>query len=167
MIVEYQQMDQMENLQLLIQEVKELKFEDRACPSTTSLPRSQHLHVSAFGATSRLGRPHLCPIPQIPKVTNRCSWLKQSVTKRSFSFPFIPTTSTTVSSSLCHVPPVQITKSALEEYMGAYYNAPRMVLSGAGVNHQELVELADKYFAHMPTKPTSSLLEPVESVESP
>ena len=44
-------------------------------------------------------------------------------------------------------------RTTLQEYMGSHYRAPGMVLAAAGgVDHDELVELADKAFAGLPTE---------------
>lgn len=47
-----------------------------------------------------------------------------------------------------------IQRSDLEDYIKTNYTADRMVLVGAGgVPHQQLVELAEKYFANLPAEP--------------
>lgn len=47
---------------------------------------------------------------------------------------------------------LHITKTELSNYIKYNYKADRMVLAGAGaVNHDELVELAKKYFSGLPT----------------
>jgi len=49
-----------------------------------------------------------------------------------------------------------INRTDLEDYIKTNYTADRMVLVGAGgVPHQQLVELAEKYFAKVPTAPHS------------
>lgn len=43
-----------------------------------------------------------------------------------------------------------IARQDLVEYIGGHYKGPRMVLAGAGgVNHEELVKLADKHFGNV------------------
>ncbi|KAI9702719.1 MAG: hypothetical protein M1820_006103 [Bogoriella megaspora] len=50
-----------------------------------------------------------------------------------------------------------ITRDDLANYIKTNYTADRMVLVGAGgVPHQQLVELAEKYFAQLPSAPPSS-----------
>lgn len=44
-----------------------------------------------------------------------------------------------------------ITRNSLFSYLNVYHTPNRMVLSGVGVEHQKLVELARKYFLN--TKP--------------
>lgn len=53
-----------------------------------------------------------------------------------------------------------ITVDDLRSYMDAFYTAPRMVLAGAGVEHDELVELADKFFADVRTTSESPVIVP-------
>jgi len=46
-----------------------------------------------------------------------------------------------------------ITRNDLVDYVNGHYKGPRMVLAGAGgVNHEELVKLADKHFGNVTTK---------------
>ncbi|KAH7138443.1 mitochondrial-processing peptidase-like protein subunit beta [Dendryphion nanum] len=50
-----------------------------------------------------------------------------------------------------------IQRTDLENYIKTNYTADRMVLVGAGgVPHQQLVDLAEKYFAHLPSVPTDA-----------
>ena len=42
------------------------------------------------------------------------------------------------------------------EFMDATFSAPRMVLSGAGVDHDTLVNLAEKHFSGLPTSTVAS-----------
>ncbi|KAF2017589.1 mitochondrial-processing peptidase-like protein subunit beta [Aaosphaeria arxii CBS 175.79] len=50
-----------------------------------------------------------------------------------------------------------IQRSDLETYIKTNYTADRMVLVGAGgVPHQQLVDLAEKYFAQLPSEPTDA-----------
>ncbi len=45
-----------------------------------------------------------------------------------------------------------ITGKDLRDYINTHYKAPRMVLAAAGgVNHDELVKLAEKYFGNLKT----------------
>ncbi|KAI0778798.1 LuxS/MPP-like metallohydrolase [Trametes elegans] len=46
---------------------------------------------------------------------------------------------------------------ALRDFMEKWYTPERIVIAGAGMRHEELVELADKYFSSLkPSKPTQS-----------
>ncbi len=52
---------------------------------------------------------------------------------------------------------LSIQRDDLVGYIKQNYTADRMVLVGAGgVPHQQLVELAEKHFAHLPTEPPSA-----------
>ncbi|CAM9268685.1 unnamed protein product, partial [Hapterophycus canaliculatus] len=47
-----------------------------------------------------------------------------------------------------------LTKQQLEDYITTHYTAPRMVVVGAGaLEHEELVEMADKCFGNLPRDP--------------
>ncbi|CAM9789232.1 unnamed protein product [Scytosiphon promiscuus] len=47
-----------------------------------------------------------------------------------------------------------LTKQQLEDYIATHYTAPRMVVVGAGaLDHEELVEMADKCFGNLPRDP--------------
>jgi processing peptidase subunit beta len=50
-----------------------------------------------------------------------------------------------------------LTRTEMENYIKKNYTADRMVLVGAGgIPHEELVKLAEKYFARLPTRSTST-----------
>ena len=50
-----------------------------------------------------------------------------------------------------------ISRDDLTNYIKINYTADRMVLVGAGgIPHQQLVDLAEKYFAHLPSQPPTS-----------
>eukprot|EP00656_Telonema_subtile_P034156 TRINITY_DN38280_c0_g1_i1.p1 TRINITY_DN38280_c0_g1~~TRINITY_DN38280_c0_g1_i1.p1 ORF type:complete len:465 (-),score=132.16 TRINITY_DN38280_c0_g1_i1:298-1692(-) len=55
-----------------------------------------------------------------------------------------------------------ITRDDLDKYIKTQYTAPRMVFAGAGaVNHDQLVDLANKSFDKLPTKSESFEVAPV------
>ena len=65
----------------------------------------------------------------------------------------------------------RITRDDLVEYVQTHYTAPRVVVAGAGsINHQhvqlksesdmQLVEMAEKTFGHLPSKPTNGVIVP-------
>ncbi|KAK9820399.1 hypothetical protein WJX72_009957 [[Myrmecia] bisecta] len=50
-----------------------------------------------------------------------------------------------------------LTRGDLADYIATHYTAPRMVVAGAGgVEHSQLVDLAGKAFAGLPTTPTTA-----------
>mmetsp|Transcript_8331 Transcript_8331/g.10012 ORF Transcript_8331/g.10012 Transcript_8331/m.10012 type:complete len:481 (-) Transcript_8331:131-1573(-) len=51
--------------------------------------------------------------------------------------------------------------SHLKSFMSKHFLANRMVLSGAGVDHDEFVKLAEKYFSDLPSAPPAGESEPV------
>ncbi|DAZ98214.1 TPA: hypothetical protein N0F65_005346 [Lagenidium giganteum] len=59
-------------------------------------------------------------------------------------------------------------KADLEDYIATHYTAPRMVVAGAGaVDHQHLVDFAEKSFGTLPTQPkVQPTVEPVRFVGS-
>ena len=48
----------------------------------------------------------------------------------------------------------------LRAFMASHFTAPRMVLSAAGIEHDKLVALADKYFGALPTAPPTGAAPP-------
>lgn len=47
-----------------------------------------------------------------------------------------------------------LTRHQLQDYITTHYTAPRMVVVGAGaLEHEQLVELADKCFGNLPSHP--------------
>ncbi|KAI0695619.1 Metalloenzyme, LuxS/M16 peptidase-like protein [Cytidiella melzeri] len=50
----------------------------------------------------------------------------------------------------------QIDQKALKQFMDTWYRPERMVIAGAGMRHEELVELADKHFSSLHFAPTST-----------
>lgn len=59
-----------------------------------------------------------------------------------------------------------INRDDLESYIKTNYTADRMVLVGAGgVPHEQLVELAEKYFAKLPSAPPTSHLAAVAEAQ--
>jgi mitochondrial-processing peptidase subunit beta len=59
-----------------------------------------------------------------------------------------------------------ITRDNLVDYIKTNYTADRMVLvSAGGVPHQQLVELAEKYFANVPNKPPSGQQAAIASAQ--
>ena len=50
----------------------------------------------------------------------------------------------------------EIDEEVMRAYMKTWYRPERMVIAGAGMPHEELVELADKYFASMPYLPLAA-----------
>ncbi|CCI44798.1 unnamed protein product [Albugo candida] len=50
-----------------------------------------------------------------------------------------------------------LSKQDLRDYIATHYTADRMVIAGAGaIDHQELVQLAEKSFGNLPTTPSNS-----------
>ena len=45
----------------------------------------------------------------------------------------------------------QITRDNLVQYVASHYTPDNMILSGAGVDHEQLVELAEEYFVNPKT----------------
>jgi len=58
-----------------------------------------------------------------------------------------------------HLCPVEnvgnITADTLQQFRSAHFTADRIVVAGAGIEHEKLLELADKYFGHL-TVPAAS-----------
>ena len=62
----------------------------------------------------------------------------------------------------------KITRDDLDTYIKTHYTAPRCVLVGAGaVDHDELVELANKAFASLPTENVDAVKEEVRRAAAP
>ena len=49
-----------------------------------------------------------------------------------------------------------IDQKTIQTFMKEWYRPERMVIAGAGMPHEELVELADKYFSSMPYMPAAA-----------
>ena len=49
-----------------------------------------------------------------------------------------------------------VDEALMREFMKNWYRPERMVIAGAGMPHEELVELADKYFASIPFIPLAA-----------
>jgi hypothetical protein len=63
---------------------------------------------------------------------------------------------------------VQVTAADLQRHMGLHFTSDRMVLSGVGVDHEELVEYATEFFSDLRTTPSESFVRvPVEAVRAP
>jgi processing peptidase subunit beta len=58
---------------------------------------------------------------------------------------------------------LNISRDNLKSYIKTNYTADRMVLVGAGgVPHQQLVELAEKYFSNLPSAQTGNVAPPIK-----
>uniref|UniRef100_A0A7S2PHG5 Peptidase M16 C-terminal domain-containing protein n=1 Tax=Leptocylindrus danicus TaxID=163516 RepID=A0A7S2PHG5_9STRA len=59
-----------------------------------------------------------------------------------------------------HLCPVEnvgnITADTLQQFRAAHFTADRMVVAGAGIEHEKLLELADKYFGHLTVPPATN-----------
>lgn len=52
----------------------------------------------------------------------------------------------------------KLQKKDLQEYIQTHYTAPRMVIAGAGaIEHEQLVDLAQKHFGNLPTNSATNL----------
>eukprot|EP01134_Creolimax_fragrantissima_P000882 CFRG0882T1 len=51
----------------------------------------------------------------------------------------------------------KMTPELLRKYHDQYYIAPRMVVTGAGIDHDRLLALTEKYFGSVPTEPPTPL----------
>ncbi|KAI0348272.1 hypothetical protein BDW22DRAFT_1350450 [Trametopsis cervina] len=50
----------------------------------------------------------------------------------------------------------KVDQTSLKQFMETWYRPERMVIAGAGMRHEELVELADKYFSSLKSAPTTA-----------
>lgn len=57
----------------------------------------------------------------------------------------------------------KVTAADLQRHMGRHFTSDRMVLSGVGVDHEELVEYATEFFSDLRTTPSESFSPPVPS----
>lgn len=55
-------------------------------------------------------------------------------------------------------------EAEIRAYMESHFSAPRMVLSGAGIEHERLVDLAKTYFADLPTASPAGAAAPATAI---
>ena len=56
----------------------------------------------------------------------------------------------------------QITPGDIKQFIASHYTPDRMMLAGVGVDHEQFVELAEKYFVNPKTSWDSSDMIPVD-----